>query len=304
MDFGFGGKGKGKGKGKKGDKGKEPGAPREADPKQVFVANIGDMPEEELRTLFEEAGDVERVKVLRTPEGLSKGVGFVTFGSVEQAQKALTMSGTPIDGRSLVVRLAHGGNKGERGEKGDKGGGKGDRFDRNDRFDRGDRNDRFDRGDRFDGPPDLGGSERFGGAFGDRDRAPKGKGSKGSGRGKSDRHFLDDELEEAIGDAGGPLRVSDFDFPARTFLGELRRKDQADGTQRFQEAIDMVLKYTCSKERDSVRKWPAYVFTLLSKFDPHLWEEIRDRKPAKGSGKSKGGFSGGFGGFDRPPRDD
>jgi len=111
-------------------------------------------------------------------------------------------------------------------------------------------------------------------------------------------------LEEAIGDAGGPLRVSDFDFPARSFLSELRRKDQADGTHRFQEAIDMVLKYTSSKERDSVRKWPAYVFTLLSKFDPDLWEDMKDRQPSKGGGKGRGfGGGGGFGG-DRRPRDD
>merc|ERR1719296_44356 len=115
MGGGFG-KGKGKGKGKKFDgKGKDPMAPREPDPKQIFVANVGDLGEDELRSFFEDVGDVDRLKVLRNPDGGSKGVCFVTFGSVEQAQKALSLHGSCLDGRNLVVRLAHGGNKGEKG---------------------------------------------------------------------------------------------------------------------------------------------------------------------------------------------
>merc|ERR1719410_770611 len=118
MDFMGGGRGKGKGKGKfKGDKGpRDPMAPREPNPKQVFVAQIGDMPEEDIRMFFEETGEVDRLKVLRNPDGSSKGVCFVTFRTEEQAQKALTLHGTMLEGRNLVVRLAHGGNKG--GEKG------------------------------------------------------------------------------------------------------------------------------------------------------------------------------------------
>jgi len=283
--FGGGGKGKGKGKGKKGDKGerREPGAPREADPKQVFVANVGDLSEDEIRSFFEEVGDVERLKVLRNPDGSSKGVCFVTFASIDQAQKALGLHGSPLEGKNLVVRLAHGGNK---GEKGDKGGRKGD--------------------DRGDGPIDLGGSERFGSAFGggDRDRGGKGFGrGKGPGNRRNDRGEMDELLEEAMADGDGPLRVSDFDFAARRFLQELRNRDRSDDTQRFQEALEMVLKYTNSKDRSSVRKWPAYVFTLLQKFDSGLWEELRERDAERK--REKGG--GGFGSRDRdfrPPRDD
>lgn len=280
-----GGKGKGKGKGKKGDKGGkgEPGAPREADPKQVFVANVGDLAEDDIRGFFEDVGDVERLKVLRNPDGSSKGVCFVTFASVDQAQKALGLHGSPLEGKNLVVRLAHGGNK---GEKGDKGGGKGG-----------------DRG--FDGPIDLGGAERFGAAFGDRgDRG----GGKGGGKGKSagnrrnERGEMDELLEDALADSEGPLRVSDFDFAARRFLTELRSRDRTDDTQRFQEAIDMVMKYTSSKDRSSVRKWPAYIFTLLQRFDSGLWEELRERDAERKREKGGGGFGsregGGFGSRD------
>jgi len=132
MDFlsggfggGFGG-GRGKGKGKDGGKkGGEKGekGPREANPKQVFVAGVGDASEDELRMFFEDVGEVDRLKLLTTPEGDSKGVCFVTFRTEEQAQQALSLHQSAFNGRSITVRLAHGGNKGEKGEgKGEKGG--------------------------------------------------------------------------------------------------------------------------------------------------------------------------------------
>lgn len=287
-----GGKGKGKdGKGKKGGKDGEKGdkGPREANPKQVFVAGIGDLGEDDIRMFFEEVGEVDRLKILTTPEGDSKGVCFVTFRTEEQAQQALGLHGSDCSGRSLTVRLAHGGNK---GEKGDKGGGK----DGGKRSFGGDR----DREPRMD----FGPSERFGAAFGDDrgDRSfgdrPKGKGG-GKGRGRNERSELDELLEEALADAEGPLKTGDFDFAARRFLSELRSRDRTDGTQRFQEALDMVLKYTSSKDRSSVRKWPAYVFTLLQKFDPSTWDELRERDNERR--QQKGGGGGGF--RDRPPRD-
>merc|ERR1712232_1460823 len=131
------------------------------------------------------------------------------------------------------------------------------------------------------------------------DRKGKGgsKGKSGSkGVGRSDRGEVDDLLEDALHDNDGPLRLCDFDFAAKRFLMEIRTKDRMDGTQRFQEALEMVFKYTNSKERSSVRKWPAYVFTLLSKFDPTLWDELRERdaerRREKGGGFGKGGFGG------------
>jgi len=289
MDNFGGGRGKGKGKGKR-----DPMAPREPNPKQVFVAQIGDMPEEDIRMFFEETGEVDRLKVLQNPDGSSKGVCFVTFRTEEQAQKALTLHGTMLEGRSLVVRLAHGGNKGG-GEKGDRG------------FKGGSGPDRGERLGNLDGPLDLGAgtSERFGALFGDRDRerdrngmgfggGKGGRSGKGTGFGgrRNDRGELDDLLEEALSEGDGPVKLSDFDFAARRFLGELRTRDKSEGTTRFREAMDMVLKYTSSKDRTAVRKWPAYIFTLLQKFDPNLSEELRERDAERRREKGSGGFGG------------
>merc|ERR1719356_877677 len=141
MDFLGGGRPKGKGKGKGKDdkgKGKDPNAPREPNPKQVFVANVGELEEDEIQQIFEDVGEVDRMKVLRNEDGSSKGVCFVTFRTEEQAQDALKLHGRAIEGlpfgKTLVVRLAHGGNKGDEGRGegggfgfGGRGGGKGGR---------------------------------------------------------------------------------------------------------------------------------------------------------------------------------
>jgi len=288
-DFGRGGS-KGKGKGKKGDKGgfrdggeKGDKGPREPNPKQVFVAGVGDLGEDEIRGFFEEVGEVDRLKLLTNEDGNSKGVCFVTFGTIEQAQEALKMHGADLNGRNITVRLAHGGNKGKgEGKDGDKGGGKRD----------------FGGGNRDRAPMDFGPSERFGAAFGDdrgeRSDRPKGKG-KGKSGGRNERSELDEILEEACNDQEGPVKPADFDFAARKILSELRNRDRSDNTEQFREAMDMVMKYTCQKDRSSVRKWPAYVFTLLQKFDPRLWEEITARDQARRQEKGAG--------RDRPPRE-
>lgn len=246
------------------------------------------MAEDDIRMFFEDAGEVDRLKVLKNDEGQSKGVCFVTFRTEEQAQKALGLNGSDCMGRRITVRLAHGGKgKDDRGG-GSKGGFGGDR-------------DRGGFGDRDREPPlSFGRSERFGDAFGDErgmDRRDDRKGGKGKGRGRMDRGELDDALEEALADSDGPVRAGDFDFAARRFLSELKSCDRVDGTSRFQEAMDMVIKYTSSKDRSSVRKWPAYIFTLLQKFDPKLWDELRERDAERR--REKGG-----GGFGRGPRDD
>mmetsp|Transcript_58870 Transcript_58870/g.124847 ORF Transcript_58870/g.124847 Transcript_58870/m.124847 type:complete len:550 (+) Transcript_58870:26-1675(+) len=282
---GGGGKGgKGKGKGKKGE-GKGKDGPREADPKQLFVANVGDLSQSELRSYFEEVGEVTRLKVLEKEDGSSKGVCFVTFATEDQARDALRLHGRQLGDRNLVVRLAQAGGKGEKGEKG--GGKHHDKGDRDRDFDR-DRDRRGEDREMF--------SDRFGSAFGDRgdrgdSRGGKGKGGRGKG---GHRHDPFREVEQMIqnvldeGD-GGTLQLSDFDF-SKKFLLEIHNRDKADGTDRFTEAMDLVLKYAGSKDRSSVRKWPAYVLTLLTRFDPDLAEELR--REGKGDGRHKGGGKG------------
>jgi len=103
----------------------------------------------------------------------------------------------------------------------------------------------------------------------------------------------DAEVERLIGvaiEGKEPLRVTDFDRSARTFLGMLHERDGAKGSSDFQDALNFVIKYASEKERNEVRRWPAWIFTMLSKFDPGLAEEMRESgKGGKGSkGKGKG----------------
>jgi hypothetical protein len=286
MDFlggGFGGGfgGKGKGKGKKGDREKGEGkgdkGPREPNPKQLFIAGTGDLAEDEIRDFFEEIGEVERIKLLTNEDGSPKGVCFVTFRTEEQAQQALGKHESNLHGRRLTVRLAHGGGKGKEGGKdGDRGKGFGK-----------------DR-DRDRAPMDFGGSERFGGLDGGErrmDDRPRGggKGKGGGGRGRNERNELDELLDEAVAEnADGPVKTGDFDYAARRFLSELRSRDRADGTEKFAEAMEFVMKYTSSKDRGSVRKWTAYIYTLLRKFDPNLAEQMAERDAARRAEKGVG----------------
>jgi RNA recognition motif-containing protein len=95
---------------------------------------VGNMPytttEEELRTLFSQAGAVASVAVIKDRDtGQSKGFGFIEMATQAEAQKAITMFNRYRMGdRELTVNLARpredrGGPGGARGG----GGGFGDR---------------------------------------------------------------------------------------------------------------------------------------------------------------------------------
>eukprot|EP00928_Gymnodinium_smaydae_P026814 TRINITY_DN20944_c0_g1_i1.p1 TRINITY_DN20944_c0_g1~~TRINITY_DN20944_c0_g1_i1.p1 ORF type:complete len:645 (-),score=165.35 TRINITY_DN20944_c0_g1_i1:161-2095(-) len=262
----------------------------EPDARQLFVAGIGNNQENEIRTFFSEVGDVERVKILRTPEGDSKGVCFVSFRTDEQALQGLKLHGAEFYGQHLTVRVAHGGKdkgKGDRSLLGGPAGANG--------YDRGSLGFDRDRGDAFGdrGAPDLGGAARFAGL---RDNSPdhhdsrgdrggmagaSGKGNKArTGKGKPKGEWMAEveaTIEEILRDSDGPVKVSDFDFTAKRFLFELRHRDRTNGDDKFHEAVESVINYTSGKERSDVRKWSAYVFKLLQNFDPDLSEELKKR---------------------------
>jgi RNA recognition motif-containing protein len=280
---------KGYSRGKSDGKGGEKGDPNVPDPRQVFVAGIGSSYEDEIKAHFTEAGDVDRIKVLRTPEGDSRDVCFITFRSEDQAQKALGLHGSSFGGRNLPVRIANGKKGGEKGS-----GGKG-----------------VAPGSPSHGPlgsphhaPEegaslpslggsLGGSSRFDALGGSQDRLPEdigglppprskgaGKsGGRGTGKGKTEWIAeLDAELEEKLATQDvGPVKITDFDFTAKRFLSELRGRDRLDGTSRFKSALSFVFEYTNGKDRSAVKKWTAYVFTLLQKYDPDFADDFRKR---------------------------
>jgi len=275
---------RGKGyKGGKGDKGGGKGDADMPDPRQVFVAGIGSGAEDEIKAFFGQVGDVDRVKVLRTPEGDSRDVCFITFRSEDQAQQALSLHGSSFAGRNLTVRIANGKKGAEKGAS--KGGGPSSPS-----------SGFFDRLPPSDTAPDLGGASRFDvlaspvserlpddlaglGLPPPRSSNKGGKGGSKGAKGKGEwMTELDAALEEELAaQDDGPVRLTDFDFTAKRFLSELKTKDRVDGTTRFHGAVSFVLEYTAGKERSAVKKWTAYTFTLLQKFDPEFADDFKRR---------------------------
>ena len=70
---------------------------------------VGGLPysttEEELRTLFQQAGSVENVAIITDRySGRSRGFGFVEMASSPEAQEAIHLiNGTTLGGRTLLV---------------------------------------------------------------------------------------------------------------------------------------------------------------------------------------------------------
>ena len=76
---------------------------------KLYVGNLSyATTEDDLRTLFEQAGAVESVTVIMDREtGRSKGFGFVEMGSNADAQKAISMfNGYVYQDRDLRVSVA------------------------------------------------------------------------------------------------------------------------------------------------------------------------------------------------------
>lgn len=73
---------------------------------------VGNLPfkarEEELQALFQQAGTVESVNIIRDKiSGQSRGFGFVEMASAEDAQKAIEMfNGHSMDNREIIVNEA------------------------------------------------------------------------------------------------------------------------------------------------------------------------------------------------------
>ena len=82
-----------------------------------------------LRQHFETFGDVSEAKVITDRDtGRSRGFGFVTFNSADDASSAMqNLDGSELDGRRIRVDKAteRGGGGGGRGGRGPRGGGGG-----------------------------------------------------------------------------------------------------------------------------------------------------------------------------------
>ncbi len=116
---------------------------------KLYVGNLSfDTTEVDLQDTFAEAGTVSEVALMQDKfTGRSRGFAFVTMGSAEEAQKAISLfHGKTVQGRPLTVnearpredrpgggggggggRRSYGGGGGGGGDRGGRGGGGGDR---------------------------------------------------------------------------------------------------------------------------------------------------------------------------------
>ena len=76
---------------------------------KLFVGNLGwDTTEDALREFFAQAGEVTEVKIIIDKvTNRSKGFGFVTMATEEDATKAIDeLNGKDLDGRDISVDYA------------------------------------------------------------------------------------------------------------------------------------------------------------------------------------------------------
>jgi cold-inducible RNA-binding protein len=70
--------------------------------KRIYVTNISNATEQDIRDLFSDYGEVLSVKIKQT-----KGFGFVEMGSENDAKKAVAgLNGKPFMGKPLTVAEA------------------------------------------------------------------------------------------------------------------------------------------------------------------------------------------------------
>ncbi|KAL4897711.1 hypothetical protein BDV59DRAFT_168405 [Aspergillus ambiguus] len=77
---------------------------------KLFIGNLSwHTTDESLRAAFEQFGPVHDSVVVKDRDtGRSRGFGFITFGSEEEAQKAIDgMNEAELDGRNIRVNVAN-----------------------------------------------------------------------------------------------------------------------------------------------------------------------------------------------------
>ncbi|KAH8956751.1 hypothetical protein BDL97_07G058800 [Sphagnum fallax] len=74
----------------------------------LYLKNLDDtFDDEKLRELFADFGTITSCKVMKDPQGQSRGSGFVAFSSAEEATRAVTeMNGKMVGSKPLYVALA------------------------------------------------------------------------------------------------------------------------------------------------------------------------------------------------------
>lgn len=94
---------------------------------KLYVGNLSySTTEDDLRTLFEQAGNVQSVALIKDREtGRSKGFAFIEMGAQVEAEKAISMfNGYRLGDRELTVNLARPREERGSGGFGSRGGGR------------------------------------------------------------------------------------------------------------------------------------------------------------------------------------
>jgi RNA recognition motif-containing protein len=94
---------------------------------RLYIGNLSyNATTDSLREAFSACGEVTDVHIVQDRDsGQSRGFGFVTMGSSEEAAKAISMlDGSSLDGRSLRVNEAEERQNGGGGGRGGGGGGR------------------------------------------------------------------------------------------------------------------------------------------------------------------------------------
>jgi len=202
-------------------------------PRQVYVGGLPfKTTEQEIQEFFSSScGSIELVKLLKHPDGKSRGVAFVTFTAVESAHTALQFHDQDYEGRLLTVRITNPDQNKPAAEK-----------------------------KKWPNNPNMRNQNN-----------PATDAASRAGRLELDK-LLQQTIEET------PLTMADFDFQARKMLLTLLKRSP----ERCEECLAVIKHFTASKERDSVRNWRGYVYTLLHKHEPELAEELRGKRGGGG----------------------
>lgn len=78
------------------------------DQSKIYVGNLSyQTSEDDLRDFFGKFGSIEHLTIIMDREtGRSKGFGFITYSSSQEANAALEVNGQDLDGRTLKVNIA------------------------------------------------------------------------------------------------------------------------------------------------------------------------------------------------------
>ncbi len=82
-----------------------------AEGREIHITGIDTtLSEGDLRDVFAKYGTLEKVRILKTKSGESKGAGFIAFEKAEEAKAAVEMDKTKLKSRVLTVELSTGKN--------------------------------------------------------------------------------------------------------------------------------------------------------------------------------------------------